>query len=287
MAEHARLVDGGLADHHRPLELGEVAPDGCARSGDEDVSLLEHDVARERVRDGGVAADLPAVARVRTGREDALSPVDRPDRVEHGERRLVRSARRDLGLGDTGSCVALQQRVREIAPAHALADQPDLGLRLDRHLLLDLLDDAYDGRSRQLAESRAAIAEDPRIPVLVGADLPLYTHRLERCRDRHFRPGVARKFEVVLDAVERRVALRVLDLEARDDERALSVRVEDEGDRPLRRHEGEARVVEDVVRVEENDARQPLFGKSLEQCVAPRSVLVRRDRDRRQHDRAA
>ena len=71
----------------------------------------------------------------------------------------------------------------------------------------------------------------------------------------------------MLDAVERRVALRMLDLEARDDERPLSVGVQDEGDRPLRRDEGEARVVEDVVRVEEDDARQPLAVDALEQCA--------------------
>ena len=41
----------------------EVAPDRCARAGDQDVALLEDDVPGERVRDGKFAPDLPAVPR--------------------------------------------------------------------------------------------------------------------------------------------------------------------------------------------------------------------------------
>ena len=95
--------------------------------------------------------------------------------------------------------------------------------------------------------------------------------------------GIARVLEVVLDAVERRARLRVLHFEARDDERACPVPGEDEGDRPLRRHEGEARVVEDVRRVEEHDTRQAGRLRPFEERIAARAVLLGRDRDRREH----
>ena len=101
MPEQPLLLRRRLADHHRPLELREVAPDGRARPGDEDVALAERDAARERVWDRGVAADLTPVARVRP-LENVLGPVDLADRVEHREGRLVARALRDLRLVTPG-----------------------------------------------------------------------------------------------------------------------------------------------------------------------------------------
>src|SRR5207244_7815250 len=95
--------------------------------------------------------------------------------------------------------------------------------------------------------------------------------------------GVARVLEVVLDSVERRFRLRVLELEARNDERALPLRVQDEGDRTLGGGEGEARVVEDVVGVEEDDARKTVVSSSREERVTARTVFLRTDRDRGPH----
>ena len=83
------------------------------------------------------------------------------------------------------------------------------------------------------------------------------------------------------DAVERRARLRVLERAA--DERPLAVRPEHERDRPLGRHEREARVVEDVVRVEEDDAGKAVRPCALEEGVAAGAMLVRRDRDRGHH----
>ena len=171
----------------------------------------------------------------------------------------------------------------EVAPADALPDQRDLRLRLDRHLRLDLLDDADDLRARELREGRPAVAEDPRVAVLVGADRSREAHVGEGRSEDVVGAGIARVLEVVLDAVERRARLRVLHLEARDDEGPCAVPGEDACDRPLGRHEGEARVVEDVGRVEEHDTRQAGCLRPFEEHIAASSVLFRRDRDRRQH----
>ena len=159
--------------------------------------------------------------------------------------------------------------MREVAPAHALADERHLGVRLDRHLRLDLLDDANDGGARELRERRPAVPEDPRVAVLVCTDRPGEA-QLGRASSRgRLGTGVARILEVVLDPVERRLRLCVLDLEPGNDERARPVGAEDECDRPLRRHEGEAGVVEDVVRVEEDDAGEPAA------CACSRSASQR------------
>ena len=207
----------------------------------------------EGVRDRGVAPDLAAIAGMRAAREEALGAVDLADRVEHREGRLVRRALRHLGLRDARARVALEQPMREVPPPAALADQRDLGLGLDRHLLLDLRRDSDDGRSRELAERRPAVAEDPRVAVLVGADLPGQAEGGQRGLDGVLGARVAGVLEIVLDAVEHRLRLGVLDLEAGDDERSLSLAAQDERDRPLGRSEREARVVEDVVGIEEND----------------------------------
>ena len=116
------------------------------------------------------------------------------------------------------------------------------------------------------------MAEDPRVAVLVGADRPCDAEVGQRLREQSFRPRVAWVLEVMLHAVERRLGLGVLDLEPWNDEGARAVRGEDEGDRPLGRDEREARVVEDVVRIEEHDPRDALALGRSEQPVAPRSM---------------
>src|SRR6476619_8051016 len=70
--EQLALLSRGLTDHHRSFELGEIAPDGSRRSGYQDVALLKDDVVRKRVRNGGVAADLAAVAGACAVEEEAL-----------------------------------------------------------------------------------------------------------------------------------------------------------------------------------------------------------------------
>ena len=90
---------GRRADHHRPLELGVVAPHRGARLGDEDVAELELDVVRDRVRPGAAAADLAAIARRRAVRRALLAAEPRPELGEHREGRLVTGAQARLGLG--------------------------------------------------------------------------------------------------------------------------------------------------------------------------------------------
>lgn len=170
-----------------------------------------------------------------------------------------------------------------MCPAHALADEHDLRVRLDRHLRLDLLDDADDLGAGQVRERRAAVAEDPRIAVLVGTDPPREPEVGQGSADHVLGARVAGVFEVVLDAIERGARLGMLDLEAWDDERARAVHAEDAGDRPLGRNEREARVVENVGRVEEHDPGETSLACSLEEDVAARAMLVRRDGDRREH----
>ena len=70
--------------------------------------------------------------------------------------------------------------MREVPPADALADERDLGLRLDRHLRLDLGRRRGRPRAGELGERRAAVAEDPRVAVLVGPDRPGEPHVGER-----------------------------------------------------------------------------------------------------------
>ena len=168
-------------------------------------------------------------------------------------------------------------------PADALANERDLGLRLDRHLRLDLLDDADDLGARELREGRASVAEDPRVAVLVGADRPPQAELGERRRENGLGTWIAGVLEVVVDSIERRARLGVLDLEPGNDERPGAVGREDERDRPFGRDEREAGVVEDVVRVEEDDAGEPRCLHVLEQGIAARAMLLGRDRDRRGH----
>ena len=94
---------------------------------------------------------------------------------------------------------------------------------------------------------------------------------------------VARVLEVVLDPIERRLGLGVLDLEPRHDERARAVGAQDECDGALGRHEGESGVVEDVVGVEEHDPCQAGRVRLCEQGLATSGVLLVRNGDRREH----
>src|SRR4029453_8820290 len=75
-AEHPFLLGCRLADEHRSLELGEISPDRRACPSDEHVARLEHEVSGQGVRNRRVASDLPAVARMRAVREEALRAVD-------------------------------------------------------------------------------------------------------------------------------------------------------------------------------------------------------------------
>ena len=152
-----RICVGRLADDHRPLELGVVAPDRSARLADEDVAGLEGDVVRDRMRPRAALADLAAVAGRDTVRRGEAAAVGRAERVMHGERRLVSGAESGRGLRRAGNAVLLQQPVRVAAPAAALADQLDLGRALaDEHRL----EQRRERRDR--AADRLARATAPR-----------------------------------------------------------------------------------------------------------------------------
>ena len=66
-----------------------------------------------------------------------------------------------------------------------------------------------------------AVAEDPRVAVLVGADLPTQAERRQSRLESDLGARIAGVLEVVLDTVEHRLRLGVLDLEPGDDERSL------------------------------------------------------------------
>ena len=223
MVEHPALLVGRLADHHRPLELGEIAPHRRARAGHEHVSRLEDDVVRERVRDRRATADLAAVAGARAARVRVLAAVERAERLEHRRRRLVRGALRHLRLRQADARVLLEEPVREVPPLRALADERELGLRLHGHLRLDERDDADDLAARQLGQRRALVAEDPRIAVLVGADLAADRHGGEQVGQRRLGTRIARVLVVVGDALDAGRSARVLHLEPRHEHRRLSL----------------------------------------------------------------
>ena len=162
VVEEAAHLVGRLADDHRPLELGVVAPDRRARLGDEDVALLELDVVRDRVRPGAPQPDLAAVA----GRDAVggrlLAAVGAVERLQHRERGLVACPQARLGLGRARARVLLQQPVGVLAPARALADQRDLRLALAHHHALDEGRERGDRLPGDLAQRRALVAEDGR-----------------------------------------------------------------------------------------------------------------------------
>ena len=169
------------ADDHGALELGVVAPYGCARLAHEDVARPEPDVVRDRVRPRAPLADLAPIARGGSVGRRKPAVVRRAERSEHGEARLVAGAEACLRLGRAGSRVLLQESVRMCAPTGALADELDLGLALARHQLLQSRKPAARSRRRvDLAERRSLVAEDPRVAVLIGADRPGDAHVVEQ-----------------------------------------------------------------------------------------------------------
>ena len=183
VVEQAPHLVGRRADDHRPLELGVVAPDRRARLGDEHVALLELDVVGDGVRPRAPQPDLAAVA----GRDAVggrlLAAVGAVERREQRERRLVPRAQGRLGLGRARPRVLLQQPVRVLAPARALADQRHLGLALPHQQALDERRERRDRLAGDLAQRRALVAEDAGIAVLVGAR-PGPTRRARAARRR-------------------------------------------------------------------------------------------------------
>jgi hypothetical protein len=182
---------GRRPDDHGPLELRLIAPDRCTGLGDEDVPLLEPDVVCNGVRPGAPATDLSAVA--------GLCAVTRPEQpsravlLEHCERRRLLRLQARLRLGDAGTGVLLQTRVRVCAPAAALADELDLRRTLARHHRLDLRLNAYDFRAGDLAQRRPLIAEDSRVAVLIRRDSPFQAelgHDAGEDLHRVLQPGV-------------------------------------------------------------------------------------------------
>ena len=113
--------------------------------------------------------------------------------------------------------------MREVRPLRALADQRDLRVALDRHLVLDEGRDPLGRLAGQLAEARAAVAEDPRIAVLVGAEPAAHAERTEQLGQRLQRVPLARVLVVRGDLLHGRVRLRVLDLEPRHEHPAAPV----------------------------------------------------------------
>ncbi len=215
VVEHALLLVARRPDHHRSLELGVIAPHRRGRARYEHVAGFEDNVVRQRVGDCRVAADLAAVARDGAGVPEALPAVEGTDRVEHRRRRLCRGAVLDLRLGDTGTRVALQQSVREVPPLAALAQQRELGLALDRHLILDDIRDRRRRSRNEVGQRRPAIAEHPRVAVVVGAEPSANPESREELDERLHRMPLTGELIVVCDLGHRGVRLRVLELESR------------------------------------------------------------------------
>ena len=105
VVEQAPHLVGRLADDHRPLELGVVAPDRSARLADEHVAGLEGDVVRDRVRPRAPLADLAPVAGRDAVRRGEPAAVGRAERLVHRERRLVARAQAGRGFGRAGDAV--------------------------------------------------------------------------------------------------------------------------------------------------------------------------------------
>ena len=127
------------ADHHRPLELGVVAPHRCSGLRDEHVALLELDVVRDRVRPGAAPPDLPAIAGLHAVGRSELAAEGIAERLQHRERRFAPRTQARLRLCHARAGVFLQQAVCVCAPARALSDESDLGLALPRDHALDQL----------------------------------------------------------------------------------------------------------------------------------------------------
>ena len=91
-----------LADDQRPLELGVVAPDRCARLGHEYVTGAKLDVVRDRVRPRAAQADLAAVACGHAVGGGQPAAVRVAELLQHCERRLLAGAEARLGFGGPG-----------------------------------------------------------------------------------------------------------------------------------------------------------------------------------------
>ena len=257
-------------DHHRALQLGVVPADGRARLGDEHVARAKLDVVRDRVRPRAAQPDLAAVAGLDAvcGRQLAL--VARADRREEGERRLVPGAEARLRLGRTGSRVLLQEAVRVLAPVGALADQGDLRLALPGEHVLDRRRERRHRGVHHRAQRRSLVAEDPRVPVLVGTDPPADAEVVEHAAEDPHRVLRPRVLGVRLDVGERRLGPDALDLEVGDEHRHLASRALGEDDGALGREEPEPGEVADVVLVEEDVAAQLVGADELEQPLTAR-----------------
>src|SRR5450432_534153 len=75
------------------------------------------------------------------------------------------------------------------------------------------------------------------------------------------------------DRVDQRVGLRVFDFHARDEQSALAFVVHDEGNRSLGGDEGKARVIDDVVTVEQDDAAASGGEHLLQEMFAALAML--------------
>jgi hypothetical protein len=276
LEEAARLV-ARRPDDHGSLELGVIAPDRRARLRDEHVADLELDVVREGVRPGAAQADLTAVSRRRAVGRALLSAEAVAECLQHRQRRLVACPQRRLGLRRAGPRELLQQSVRALAPASALADECELVLALAHHHPLDGSRERRDRAGRRLAERRAPIAEDSRIAVLIGPDRGLNAHVGQNAPEDRHRMLDARILGVGLDPVEGRLGAHTLDLELRHEDHHVPGRALREDDGPFRREEAEGREVLDVVLIEEDVPRKAALPHLLQQPLATRLQLLRRD----------
>src|SRR5215213_8995387 len=264
-----------LADHHRALELRLVAPDGCPGLRNADVAPREADVVRDGVRPRAALPDLAAEARLRpvAGAEEAARAV----RLEHGEGGVALRLEARLRLRTAGARVVLEPRVRERAPAPALADQLDLGWAFARHQRLDAVVDGDDARAGRLAERRPPIAEDAGVAVLIGGDRRLEPEVGRDAREGPHRVHAARVLRVRLDAREVAFGACPLDLELRHEDRVVAVAVLQVDDRPLVREKPEPGEVVDVVGPEDDVPGGTDRERVLEQPPAPAGELVRGD----------
>ena len=142
---------------------------------------------------------------------------------------------------------------------------------------LDRVAEQRDARARDRAQRGALVAEDPGIPVAVGADRALDPEVGQHPRETVHRVLEPRILRVRLDPLERGLGARALDLELRHEDRRLAAGALGVHDRPLVREEPEAGEVLDVVGAEEDVPGQARAAHVLEQPSAP--VLQLRGRD--------
>ena len=182
-----------------------------------------------------------------------------------------------LGFGRSGPRVLLQKTVRVLTPSGALSDQAKLGLALAHHQTLDERCERKDGVPADLAQRRPLVAEDARVAVLIGAGRPRDAHVEEHPSQDDHRVLDPRVLGVGLDSFELGLGAHTFDLELGDEDGHVPRGVRDERDGALRREKAEAREVLDVGLVEEHVARELQAPDVLEQRVAPRLELRRRD----------